>query len=302
MKRILVCGSNGLLGQQLAWMLKENQEFEVLHTSHHRSFYLGNIFDYTQLDITNRSDVKSLVSSYRPDVVLNAAAMSNVDVCEREREAAWKANVIGVENLAETARRIGAKLIHVSTDYVFDGKSGPYSESDRTNPINYYGKTKLAGENVLLGSAIDYAIVRTIVVYGAGKNIKNNFALWVINSLKQNKTIRCYIDQISNPTFVQDLAQAIISAVQYNAKGLYHICGCETLSRYEFARKIANIFNLDSSLINEANSGEVELPAQRPRITGFKIEKAKKDLHYSPMRVAESLKIMRHQIDGISLN
>jgi dTDP-4-dehydrorhamnose reductase len=187
MKRILVCGSNGLLGQQLAWMLSRNQEYEVLHTSHHRSLYLGNTFDYTQLDIANRSDVKSLVSSYRPDVIMNAAAMSNVDLCERERESAWKANVIGVENLAEISRRINAKLIHVSTDYVFDGKNGPYKEEDRTNPINYYGKTKLAGENAVLGSAIDFAILRTIVVYGTGVNIKNNFALWVINSLRKKE-------------------------------------------------------------------------------------------------------------------
>ena len=176
MKRVLVCGSNGLLGQRLAWLFDSDDEYEVLHSSHHRSFVQSDILiDYTQLDISNRSDVKSLVTSFRPDVILNAAAMTNVDECERGREQAWKANVTAVENLTEVSRRIGAKLIHVSTDYVFDGKTGNYTEDDRVNPVNYYGKTKLAGENVLVSSGINYAVLRTIVVYGNGVNVRNNF-------------------------------------------------------------------------------------------------------------------------------
>ncbi len=124
MKRVLVCGSNGLLGQRLAWLLDSDDEYEVLHSSHHRSFVQNEILiDYTQLDISNRSDVKSLVTSFRPDVILNAAAMTNVDACERERELAWKMNVTAVENLVEVCRKIDAKLVHVSTDYVFDGKT-----------------------------------------------------------------------------------------------------------------------------------------------------------------------------------
>ena len=161
---------------------------EVLHTSHHRLFVLDrHLFDFTQLDITNKGDVKSLVTSFRPDIIVNAAAMTNVDVCETQRELAWKVNVVGVENLVEVARRLNSLLIQISTDYVFDGKNGPYKETDRANPVNYYGKTKLAGENVILAGGISSAILRTIVVYGTGINVKNNFALWVISSLREGK-------------------------------------------------------------------------------------------------------------------
>lgn len=303
MKRVLVCGSNGLLGQRLAWLLDSDPEYEVLHTSHHRSFAQPEILiDYTQLDISVRSDVKSLVTSFRPDVILNAAAMTNVDACEREREQAWKINVTAVENLAEVSRRIGAKLIHVSTDYVFDGRTGNYKEEDRVHPINYYGKTKLAGENVLVSSGINYAILRTIVVYGTGVNVKNNFALWVINSLSEKKMIRCVDDQISNPTHVADLALAMKQCMEHDARGLYHVAGAESVSRYDFAVRAAEIFGFDSSLITKIKSGDLQQLAQRPLHTSFVIEKAKKTFHYSPMNITQGLKLVQEELTGIHLN
>ncbi len=303
MKRILVCGSNGLLGQTLAWMLRAETEYEVLHTSHHRSFYLGNYpFDYTQLDISNKGDVKSLVTSFRPDVIFNAAAMTNVDACEKDREQAWKINVTGVENLVEVSRRIGAKLIHVSTDYVFDGKTSPYTEESRVNPVNYYGKTKLAGENVVLTGEIDFAILRTIVVYGTGVQVRNNFALWVINSLKEGKTIRCVDDQISNPTHVHDLAQAMINCVTYTAKGIFHTSGAEVASRYDFAIRAAEIFGLDKNLIEKIKTSELVLPAVRPLNTSFIIDKARKDIHYHPMNVEQGLELLKTELQGLHLN
>ncbi|MEW5797927.1 MAG: dTDP-4-dehydrorhamnose reductase [Bacteroidota bacterium] len=303
MKRILVCGSNGLLGQKLAWLFDENSEYEVLHTSYHRSFVHDQLLvDYTQLDITNRSDVKSLVTSFRPDVILNAAAMTNVDACEREKEQAWKVNVGAVENLVEVCRRINAKLIHISTDYVFDGKTGHYKEEDRVNPINYYGKTKLAGENVILSSGIDHAILRTIVVYGVGVNVKNNFALWVINSLNEKKQIRCVDDQISNPTNVFDLASAMKSVVDTGASGVFHVCGAETISRYDFAVRAAEVFGYDPALIQRIKSTELQQAAQRPLNTSFIFEKAKQAFHYQPMNATQGLMMLQQELTGIHLN
>ena len=303
MKRILVCGSNGLLGQTLAWMLQKENGYEVLHTSHHRTFYLGNFpFDYTQLDISNKSDVKSLVTSFRPDAILNAAAMTNVDACEKEREQAWKVNVTAVENLTEVARRINAQLVHISTDYVFDGKSSPYDERSRVNPINYYGKTKLAGENVILKSGIDFAILRTIVVYGSGINVRNNFALWVVKSLSEGKKIRCVDDQISNPTHVSDLADAMMKCVKYECKGIYHTSGAEVVSRYDFAVKAAEVFDLDKSLIDRIKSSELVMPAARPLNTAFIIDKAKNEMQYNPMGVTEGLTLLKKELHGIHLN
>ncbi len=303
MKRVLVCGSNGLLGQRLALVLDGESEYEVLHTSHHRSFVSEqNLFDYTQLDISNRSDVKSLISSYRPDIVLNAAAMANVDHCEKEREQAWKMNVTGVEHLVEVCRRIDAKLIHVSTDYVFDGKLGNYKEEDRANPVNYYGKTKLAGENVIISSGIRYVIFRTILLYGIGVHVKNNFALWVINNLNEGKQIRCVEDQISNPTHVNDLAMAMKNVIEKNAGGMFHISGPEKVSRYDFALKIAEIFGFDKSLIIRVKTSDLEQRAVRPMNTTFNIEKAKKQLHYSPMSLTQGLMMMQQDLTGIHLN
>lgn len=303
MKRVLVCGSNGLLGQRLAWLLDSDDGYEVLHSSHHRTFAENDILiDYTQLDISNRSDVKSLVTSFRPDVILNAAAITNVDYCEKEREQAWKVNVTAVENLVEVCRRIDAKLVHVSTDYVFDGKTGNYTEADRVNPVNYYGKTKLAGENVILSSGIDYTVLRTIVVYGTGINVRNNFALWVINNLNEGKAIRCAEDQISNPTYVADLAIAMKQCADTDAKGLYHVAGAESLSRYDFALRTAEVFGYDASLINKVRSTDLKQIAQRPLHTTFNIAKAKKDLHYTPVNVTQGLKLLQEELTGIHLN
>ncbi|MFA5832347.1 MAG: dTDP-4-dehydrorhamnose reductase [Bacteroidota bacterium] len=303
MKRVLVCGSNGLLGQRLALVLDSDDEYEVLHSSHHRSFAQPEILiDYTQLDISIRGDVKSLITSYRPDVILNAAAMTNVDACERDRELAWKMNVVAVENLVEVSRRIGAKLIHVSTDYVFDGKAGNYTEHDRVNPINYYGKTKLAGENVIVSSGIDYAILRTIVVYGTGVNVRNNFALWVINNLQENKPIRCASDQISNPTYVHDLAVAMRQCIDCDAKGLFHVAGAEHVSRYDFAVRAAEIFGYDTSLIEKKTSNDLNQLAQRPLHTTFITEKAKRTFNYNPLNITQGLKLLQEELTGIHLN
>lgn len=303
MNRILICGSNGLLGQRLALSLSGRTEYEVLNTSHHRVFVLDHrLIDYTQLDITKKSDVKSLVSSFQPTIILNAAAATNVDWCEVHREQAWTINVVGVENIIEAAKRVGAKIIHVSTDYVFNGQAGPYREDDRVNPISYYGKTKLASENALRASGSSHAIVRTIVVYGYGLHVKNNFALWVINNLRAGKQIRCVDDQISNPTYVGDLAFAIIRIFEREKEGLFHICGSEAISRYHFAEKIAHIFSLDSRLIERIKSSELQQAAPRPLVTGFITLKAETELGLKPMNVTQGLSLLRREIANAGMN
>jgi dTDP-4-dehydrorhamnose reductase len=303
MKRILICGSNGLLGQRLALLLSTNTEYEVLNTSHHRAFVFDHqLFDYTQLDITRKSDVKSLVGSFQPDVIINAAAATNVDWCETHRDEAWKANVVGVENLVEAARKYSVHLIHISTDYVFDGKSGPYCEEDQPNPISYYGKTKLAAENTVRASDMPWTVVRTIVVYGSGIAVKKNFALWVVNSLKQGQVIRCVDDQISNPTYVGDLAMALIRIFERKKTGLFHVCGSERLSRYEFAVRAAEIFNLDPTLIIRTKSADLHQPAPRPLISGFITTKAEIELEMKFMNATDGLTALKHELHTTGKN
>jgi dTDP-4-dehydrorhamnose reductase len=302
-KRILICGSNGLLGQRLSLMLSSRTEYEVLNTSHHRSFVFDHqLFDYTQLDITRRGDVKSLVSSFQPTVIFNAAAATNVDWCETHRQEAWKINVTGVENLIDAARKVGAKLVHVSTDYIFDGKHAPYREDDRPEPLSYYGKTKLASENALKASDISYAIVRTIVLYGYGIGVKPNFPLWVLENLKAGRTIRCVDDQISNPTFVGDLALSMIAIMERDAEGVFHVCGSETVSRYEFALRVAETFNLDSSYIQRAKSADLQQPARRPAHTTFNTEKAERLLGIKPLGVREGLALLKQELEQARKN
>jgi len=303
MKRVLICGSNGLLGQRLALMLGDRTDYEVLNTSHHRSFVFDDrLFDYTQLDLTRKGDVKSLISSFQPDVVMNAAAMTNVDWCEEHREEAWNVNVVGVEHLVEAVRKVGAKLIHISTDYVFDGKTGGYSEDDKPNPINYYGKTKLAGENAIRIADIDYAILRTIVVYGNGIDVKKNFALWVIDSLNSRKPIRCVTDQIGNPTHVSDLALAIIKIAELGKSGIFHICGKEQVSRHDFAVKIAEVFGLDRTLIEPILTNQLVQRAARPLRTSFVALKAETELGFKPMTLPEGIHQLRHEIQTARKN
>lgn len=303
MKRVLICGSNGLLGQRLSLLLGNQTEYEVLNTSRQRSFVFDpQLFDYTQLDITQKGDVKSLVSSFQPTVIINAAGATNVDWCETNREAAWKANVTGVDNLIEAARKVDAKLIHVSTDYIFDGKNGPYDEQARPNPICYYGKTKLASENAIRVSGISHAIVRTIVLYGFGIGVKSNFVLWVVQNLQNKKPIRCVDDQIGNPTYVADLAMAIIRIFELDREGTYHVCGRERISRYDFAVNAATSFGLDHGLIEKIKSAALNQLATRPLVTGFITLKAETELDFKPVTTMEGLALLKRELQTARRN
>ncbi len=303
MKRILICGSNGLLGQRLSLLLSSRTEYEVLNTSIERSFVFDDrLFDYTQLDITCRSDVKSLVTSFQPDVILNAAAATNVDWCETHREETWNINVVAVENLAEAARKVNAKLIHVSTDYIFDGKNGPYTETAQPNPLGYYGKSKLASENVVKTANINFAIVRTMVLFGYGINVKPNFALWLIDNLKRGNTVRIVDDQYGNATYVGDLAQAMIKIFELDAKGIFHVAGRDILSRYDFALQTADVFQLDASLIQRIKTSDLQQAAPRPMKSGLIVEKAERELGMKFLTAREGLQILKQELEDCLKN
>jgi dTDP-4-dehydrorhamnose reductase len=303
MKRILICGSSGLLGQRLALMLSSQTDYEVLNTSRQRSFVFDHrLFDYTQLDITKKGDVKSLVSSFHPTTIINAAAASDVDWCEQHREDAWKTNVVGVENLIEATRKVGARLIHISTDYVFDGTHGPYSEDDKPNPISYYGKSKLASENAVRIAEIPHTILRTIVLYGNGIGVRDSFPTWVIKNLRAGKVVRCSEDQISNPTHVNDIAFAAVKGFELNRNGIYHICGSERVSRYQFAVRTAELFGLDPGLIQAVKSADLNQIAPRPPVTGFVTLKAQTELGLKAMDITQGLTFLKRELQGAGRN
>ncbi|RJP61005.1 MAG: dTDP-4-dehydrorhamnose reductase [Ignavibacteriales bacterium] len=290
-RRILIIGSNGRLGQSLVKKIMVREKTELLCSSiENESLIIG--VEYSKTDITIKDQVKKLVLDFVPDYIINAAAFTNVDKCETERELAWKINVSGVENLAHYSRLIDAHLTHVSTDYVFDGNDGPYSESDSTNPISYYGRTKLASENALKISGSKYAIVRTNVLFGPSEFGEPDFVNWVVDSLKSKKKIRIVTDQINNPTFIPDLADGILKIIDLDRDGVYHLGGREFLNRFEFTEKIAAHFNLDTSLIEKIITQELNQPAPRPLKSGLITLKAETELNYKPRSLKEAFIIM----------
>lgn len=295
-RRILVTGSNGMLGQRTVEFYSRFNDIELLATSVENESVIKNI-DYIQCDISNRNEIKKVIYDFCPDVIINTAAYTNVDKSETERELAWKINVKGVEYLAEASRVIDSHLIHISTDYIFDGKNGPYNENDVPNPLGYYGRTKLASENALKISAIKYTILRTNVLYGTAKFSRPDFVKWVVDSLRNNIEIKIVDDQINNPTFIDDLVQAINTVIELRKEGIYNIGGIEFLSRYEFTLMIADYFGLDKSLINKIKTSDLNQPARRPLKSGLITIKAQTELDYKPHTIMQALELMRKELN-----
>lgn len=292
--RILVVGANGLLGQRLISFYVGKQNIELLGSSvEEKSFLPGTA--YIKCDITSREEVKKLIFDFYPDVVINAAGFTNVDQSEKERETAWKINVKGVEYLTEACRTIDAKIIHISTDYIFNGINGPYDENAKVDPLGYYGRTKLASENALRIGAVTYSVIRTNVLYGVA-NSRPDFVRWVINSLADKKQIRVVTDQINNPTFVEDIVQAINKIIELDKYNLYNIGGKDFLNRFEFAVIIADYFNLDKSLILPIVTEELKQPAKRPLKSGLITIKAETELGYKPHSLIEALAVIKKQL------
>jgi dTDP-4-dehydrorhamnose reductase len=296
-KRVLIVGGNGLLGQKVTELFARSSAYRVtVAAKAEKPIREVDSTQYLSMDITSKKDVKNVVFSCEPDTIVNAAAMTNVDACEKERELAWKINVGGVQNIIEAARRNDTKIIHVSTDYIFNGKSGPYGENDQPEPLNYYGKSKLASENELRASGLDYCIARTIVLYGLGHGVKSNFALWVIQNLEKNLPVRVVNDQYGNPTLADDLAHAIVSAVELGRSGIYNIAGREIVSRHEFALRVANIFGFDAALVIPVKTSDLRQPAARPLKSGLITLKAEVELGIKPSTVEQGVTVLKSQL------
>lgn len=294
-RRIIIAGSNGMLGQRLIEFYNKLNDIELISTSVEEKSVFDDV-DYVQADISNRNEIKKVVYDFCPDFIINAAAYTNVDKSESERELAWKINVKGVEYLSETARVLDSHLIHISTDYIFDGKNGPYTENDTPNPLGYYARTKLASENTLKISGCKNTILRTNVLYGTAKFSRPDFVKWVVESLRANKEIRIVDDQINNPTFIDDLVQGINKIVELRKEGIYNIGGNEFLNRYEFTILIADYFNLNKSLIKRIKTEELNQPARRPLKSGLITIKAQSELGYKPHSIIQTLDLMKQEL------
>jgi len=295
-KKILITGANGLLGQKTTELFRHETSHEVILTDLHENAFESRSFDYFPMDITKKEEVKEAVKKYLPDIIINTAAYTNVDGCETDRETSWKVNVDAVKNFIIASRINSSKIIHISTDYVFDGKSGNYSESSKPNPLSYYGKSKLASENALITSGIDFAIIRTMIIYGTGKNLRPNFAVWLINMLSEKNRVTIVDDQFGMPTMVDDLGWSLVKLVELDRSGIYHICGSEYCSRYEFAVKLAGVFGLNENLIMPIKTSDLNQAAARPMNSSFILLKAETDLGIKPLNVTEGLNLLKVQL------
>lgn len=298
--RILITGANGLLGQALVARMSRFPEYDVLATGRDDTpHYAGGSCGYAPLDITDRNAIRTTFQDFAPNVVINCAALTEVDRCEETRSACWATNARGVQYLAEECSEIGARLIQVSTDFVFDGEDGPYREDARPNPVNYYGRSKLAGENAVRAAGMSkWAIVRTVLVYGTGHELsRSNFVLWLLDELLNGRSVHIVNDQWRTPTYVDDLAVGIERLVHFEKTGVYHLSGRELLSIHEFAHTIADVFGLNDALIHSVSSDYFESAAPRPPRTGFIILKAETELGYKPRPLREALIHLGRRLD-----
>ena len=294
---ILITGSNGLLGQKLVHLLK--QKNQVVATS------LGSClisdqsdFIYQSLDVTEEKNILQIFEKYKPDFVINTAAMTNVDSCEDDKDLCDKINVTAVNYLSSACEKFNSHLIHISTDFIFDGENGPYRENDQANPLSYYGLSKWKSEQVLQQSNCKWAILRTIILYGTAENLqRNNIVLWGRKALKEGKELNIIDDQFRSPTLAEDLAQACYLVIEKKAIGIYNASGKDIMSIYEMVERMADFYQCDKSQINRISSATLNQKAKRPPKTGFILDKSKKELGYKPHSFEEGLTLLEKQLN-----
>jgi dTDP-4-dehydrorhamnose reductase len=296
MLKILVTGSNGLLGQKLIAQLLSTPGVHPVATAR-KPLAQGPEVEFHLLDVTLENHVHQVIGSVKPDVVIHTAAMTNVDHCEKDQVACWLSNVTAVQHLVSACNAHQFYLIHLSTDFIFDGTEGPLDETAVPHPVNYYGKSKLAAEQHIQQFAHHWCILRTILVYGVTPDMsRSNLVLWVKKSLEEKKTISVVNDQFRTPTLAEDLANGCTLAALKKATGIFNISGKDLLTLYDMAVQTAQYFGLDASLIQPTDSIRFTQPAVRPLRTGFSIEKARQHLGYEPHSFQEGLALLAQQL------
>lgn len=297
--RVLITGANGLLGQAVVKHLRPSPDYEVLATARDdRPRVTSTPCEYTPMDVTAPDAVTTVFEQYDPDVVVNCAAISDVKTCADDRNEAWAVNARAVKRLAKRCDEVGARLIQVSTDFVFDGENGPYDETARPNPVNYYGRTKLGGENALREVGLsDWTIVRTVLLYGTAENLsRSNVVLWMIDELSKGKTIQVVDDQWRTPTYVADLATGIETIIDREKDGIYHVSGRELVTIHDLAETVAKVFGFSSEPIEPVASDYFDEVVTRPPKTGFIILKAETELGYDPHSLEDGLRALGREL------
>jgi dTDP-4-dehydrorhamnose reductase len=296
--KVLVTGSNGLLGQKLTDYYLKQSGVDLIATARGVDRYPAKQgYVYEELDITQFDEVKIILHKYKPDVVINTAAMTNVDACESDHYCCDALNVDSVKHICAVCNEINAHLVHVSTDFIFDGTHGPVTEEEKPNPLSYYGRSKYLAEIAVMEQCHSWSICRTILVYGVVSDMsRSNIVLWAKNNLEQGKKLNVVGDQFRTPTLAEDLAQGCALAAAKKAKGIFNISGKDFMSVFDLVYRVASFWKLDKTLLNLSTSEGIKQPAKRPPITGFILTKAITELGYKPHSFEEGLALLDEQL------
>ncbi|MGB1037728.1 MAG: SDR family oxidoreductase [Bacteroidia bacterium] len=298
MKKVLITGSNGLLGQKLMNLYLNEENIKLIATARGENRYPEKAgYTYETMDITDVRNVMDVIVKHSPDTIIHTAAMTNVDACEADKAGAESLNVDAVHYIVEAANEVGAHLVHLSTDFIFNGEDGPYDEEATPDPLSYYGETKLAAENIVKNQCNKWSIARTVLVYGIVHDMsRSNIVLWAKGALEKGQAINVVDDQFRSPTLAEDLAMGCRLIEQKEAEGIFNISGKDQMSIVEIVERVADYFKLDKSIINTISSKTLNQAAVRPPITGFDLTKSRNVLGYDPHSFEEGIAELMKQL------
>jgi dTDP-4-dehydrorhamnose reductase len=291
--KFLITGGSGFVGYNMCVFLKDRYETHATYHSHPVEIKGCSL---SNLDITDRTQVSETISRVYPSIIIHSSALSSLDECEKNRSTALAINVNGTKNLVEAAVRQKCRLVYISSDMVFDGERGNYSELDIPRPVNFYGETKLEGEKICLKEPATCIIVRITLQYGWGNGISSSFSGQMVNNLESGKESHLFTDQYRSPTNVLDTSRGLeIAALNGNPGDIYHLSGPDRIDRYSFGLALASIFNLPANLLKKSKMNKAKTIAPRPKDVSFNGEIFLNRFKYQPRGVYEGIKAMAHE-------
>ena len=292
MNNILVIGGSGLVGSRLIELLTANNN--SISATYFSNEIVHKICETFQLDITDSYKVDKVIKMIRPDTVINASGERNTRYCEKNPDEAYKVNVEGTKNIVDACKTINAKLAFISSDLVFDGTKGKYSEEDEVNPLSIYGKQKVMAEEIIKDNLDNWLIARASSIYGWDPG-RDNFVSWVIDELKNGQEIQIVYDQYVTPIYAGSLAYILIRLLENNKTGVYHVGEGECVNKYEFVKKIAEVFGFDEKLVKPISSDKLNQNIKTPKDNCLDLTKIKGELNFSGYSIIKGLQTMKKE-------
>lgn len=288
---ICITGVSGMLGSEIARLLKTR--FNILGLYNTRNPKIEGI-ELKQVNLIDFKNVNEILNEFTPDIVIHCAAITNVDLCEDDNDKAIEVNVETVDNLVTICNKLNTKIIYVSTDSVFNGETGNYSENDNREPINFYAKTKFLAENIIMTNAEQFLIFRTNLI-GYFKDAKKSLVNWILKTVNEKDEINLFNDVVFNPLNVETISDIIVESIEKNLNGVYHIGSKESLSKLDFGKKILNAFSIKDIKINSISVDDINFKASRPKNTSLNCSKIEKEGILMPSIINEIEKLVRRK-------